>query len=389
MTQGFVVENASVRRLDRSRVKRILFQLRLVSGLVLILYVLMHLTNLALGLHSIDAMEKARHVLLFPWMSWPGVTLLTAAVLVHAGLGLMTLALRRSLTLSRTDWVQMCLGLITPPLVLNHVAVAGILHHLDPDFRPDYTFLLSVYWNLAPKSALQQVLVVMVVWVHGAIGLYSWLVLKPVWRRIGAFVTPVLFFVPILALLGFVRGGKEALAKLAADGHWQERMRHSLDIMAEARPMLDVLQTRILLIYGLLALVACAILMLRILKRRRMRVGVTFETGQRVAARPGLSLLEISLLNHIPHANICSGRGRCGTCLVAITSDPSVLTPVSATEAQTLRRIQAAPGQRLACQAHLTHGSVELVRLLPFHVDAAFLRESHPAIDTALPEQVR
>ncbi|MDO1583028.1 2Fe-2S iron-sulfur cluster-binding protein [Rhizobium oryzicola] len=353
----------------------------------MIVYVAMHLTNLAIGLHSLHAMEEARHVLLFPWMSWPGTALLMSAALIHAILGLVTVSLRRSLTLSRTDWVQMCLGLITPPLLLNHVAVAGILHHIDPDFRPDYTFLLSVYWNMAPKSALQQVLVVVVVWIHGSIGLYNWLILKPVWRRIGAFVTPLLFFVPILGLLGFVRGGKEALARLAADGQWQDRMRQSLDMMTAAKPTLELVQSAILLIYGALALVACGVLIWRILERQRMRVTATYETGQTVSARPALSLLEISLLNNVPHANICSGRGRCGTCLVAVMSDASGLTAISETEAQTLKRIHATPGQRLACQARLIKGSVKISRLFPFHVDAAFMRDPHGPGETLSAEQ--
>ena len=36
----------------------------------------------------------------------------------------------------------------------------------------------------------------MVVWIHAAVGLYSWLVLKPVWKRIGGLVLPVLFADP-------------------------------------------------------------------------------------------------------------------------------------------------------------------------------------------------
>ncbi len=55
--------------------------------------------------------------------------------------------------------------------------------------------------------------------------------------------------------------------------------------------MLELLQTRILLIYGLLALVACAILMLRILKRRRMRV-VSPSKPDSACCKPGLSLLK-------------------------------------------------------------------------------------------------
>ena len=96
-------------------------RVRLISGLVLLLFVAGHLSNLALGLASVDAMERWRGVLLRPWQTGFGQALLLAAAIVHAGLGLASLASRRSLALSRTDWVQLLLGLATPPLLVNHV----------------------------------------------------------------------------------------------------------------------------------------------------------------------------------------------------------------------------------------------------------------------------
>ena len=36
--------------------------------------------------------------------------------------------------------------------------------------------------------------------VHAALGLYTWLVLKPLWRRIGGFVLPLLFAIPVVAV---------------------------------------------------------------------------------------------------------------------------------------------------------------------------------------------
>jgi adenylate cyclase len=92
-------------------------RLRLASGLILLLFVAGHLCNLALGLVLVDTMERWRGVLLMPWQTRPGQALLLPAVSIHAGLGLASLASRHSLAMSRTDWVQLLLGLATPPLL--------------------------------------------------------------------------------------------------------------------------------------------------------------------------------------------------------------------------------------------------------------------------------
>src|SRR5215813_597177 len=107
--------------LSRLIVRRV----RLGSGLILLLFVTGHLCNLALGLGSVDAMERWRGALLMPWQTRLGQGLLLTAVIIHAGLGLVSLASRHSLVMSRTDWVQLLLGLATPPLLVNHVLGLG------------------------------------------------------------------------------------------------------------------------------------------------------------------------------------------------------------------------------------------------------------------------
>src|SRR6516165_388978 len=146
-------------------------RLRLASGLFLLLFVAGHLCNLALGLVSVDAMERWRSVLLTPWQTRLGQALLLTAVIVHAGLGLASLASRHSLAMSRTDWVQLLLGFATPPLLVNHVVGLQVTSDLVARFNADYAYDLAVYWRYAPLFALQQLLVVVIVWAHGAIGL--------------------------------------------------------------------------------------------------------------------------------------------------------------------------------------------------------------------------
>jgi adenylate cyclase len=191
--------------------------LRLGSGLFLLLFVAGHLCNLALGLVSVDAMERWRSVLLMPWQTGPGQSLLLTAAFIHGGLGLTSLASRHSLAMSRTDWVQLLLGLATPALLVNHVVGLQVTSDLVARFDADYGYLLAAYWRYTPLFALQRLLVVVIVWAHGAIGLYSILVLKRAWPRLAPIVVPILFAIPILALLGFAHAGEAVLARLAGD----------------------------------------------------------------------------------------------------------------------------------------------------------------------------
>src|SRR5258706_5013897 len=174
---------------------------RLVSGLVLMAFVTGHLANLIIGIHSLAAMEAWRAQLMDPWRWSLGQSLLLGAACLHVALGLYAISVRRSMTLSRTDVVQLVLGLLTPPLLLNHVVVTYMADQVTPDFDSAYGMLLAIYWKFSPGYAFQQLFVVVIVWVHAALGLYSWLVLKPGWRRVGGRVLPALFVGPVLPLV--------------------------------------------------------------------------------------------------------------------------------------------------------------------------------------------
>ena len=358
------------------RLGGLVLRLRLVSGLVLLVYVAMHLTNLAFGLQSIAAMEAARELLLKPWTGMPGTLLLGGAALIHCGLGLMAIAARRSLTLSRTDWVQGALGLATAPLLLNHVLLLKFLPFLDGEFKPNYALVLSGSWRLALGYALQQVLVVVIVWIHASIGLHSWLVLKPYWPRVGPLVLPLLFVVPILSLLGFVSGGKEALTRLDGDPAWQQQISAAMGRAVAAKADLDAIQFWVFLIYGVAALLAFGVLVWRVLRQRGGPTTVRYDGDMTARGRQQLSILEISKLNFIPHAAVCGGRGRCGTCLVSVTSDPDGLSPIGEVEGQTLTRVHATRGQRLACQAHVCAPAISVIRLRPAYADASTARDA-------------
>jgi adenylate cyclase len=346
---------------------------RLASGLVLMAFVTMHMTNLMLGMHSLGAMESWRPWLMGPWRSMAGQVLLVCSALIHLALGVYAIAARRSAALSRTDWVQLTLGLATPPLLLNHAIVMHLAGEVTPDFDARFGQMLAVYWSFSPGYAFQQLAVVMVVWIHAALGLYSWLVLKPVWKRVGGFVMPLLFAVPILALLGFAEAGREVLARLAGDPAWREHVLANLRRIVAVTDPLNALQVKLLWGYAALV-VAAALVFISSVLRARGRVSVTYDGGLPAHGRRGLSLLELARLSDVPHAHICSGRGRCGTCRVRVEAGAAELSPMADAERATLARAGAGADERLACQALVTGAGVAVTRVLPPYADASAAR---------------
>jgi adenylate cyclase len=134
-------------------------------------------------------------------------------------------------------------------------------------------------------------------------------------------------------------------------------------------------QRQAILAYGLLVLAAFAILGARILRSRLKPVAITYDGGQRAQGRYGLSVLEIGQLNDVPHAHVCSGRGRCGTCRVQVDAGADVLSKIGDQERSTLERVGAGPGVRLACQARVLGSGVAVTRLLPAFADASAAQE--------------
>ena len=80
-------------------------------------------------------------------------------------------------------------------------------------------------------------------------------------------------------------------------------------------------------------------------------VNLSYGNGRTVRVPKGLSVLEASLRNNVPHASVCGGRARCSTCRIRIIGDCSALPEPSQREAFVLGRVGASdPSIRLACQ---------------------------------------
>jgi adenylate cyclase len=340
---------------------------RLAGGMVLMAYVTGHLTNLAFGLVSLDLLDELRIPLMAPWQSIPGRILLYGALASHLGLGLLAVAQRRSFaSLNRSDAVQLALGLLIPVFLVWHVLrtrgaiVLGGKH-------ATYAVLMISYWQLTPFFGLLQVLGLVASWVHGCLGLYGWLRLRRWWRVVAPFLYPVAFALPILALLGFVEGGKQALDRFSdVGGDWPLYVRGALTKFAVLAPRLQVWRDRFLLGYATAAIAVCLIFVGRAIRHRRRTARVIHAEGRQIAASRGLSLLEIDRQQGMPHASLCSGRGRCGTCRVRVVDGMENLSPPGPAETETLSRLHLCEDDvRLACQAILVGPRVSIQRLVP------------------------
>ena len=79
-------------------------------------------------------------------------------------------------------------------------------------------------------------------------------------------------------------------------------------------------------------------------------INLSYGNGRTVRVPKGLSVLEASLRNNVPHASVCGGRARCSTCRIRIIGDCS-----DAARTLAARGVRARPRRR--------HRSVDPPRL--------------------------
>jgi adenylate cyclase len=340
-------------------------RLRLWSGLVLFTFVVTHFLNHALGIVAYEWMEAGRVVFVGVWRSVPGTALLLGAALTHAGLGIAKVLRLPSLRMPRWEFAQAALGLSIPMLLAPHL-VGTIIGHLVVGYEDSYALELMGLWS---SIGIIQAAVLLVIWVHGCVGIHFWLRIRPAYSVFAPWLLGLAVVLPLLALMGFVDGARQVQAHLAepawvaakaAGEHWPDAQTYHRVVFAAFGAL------------GAVALLTGALLSLRLvlptLRRRSALVEITYPGGRRVVIPYGVSVLEASRLAGIPHASVCGGRGRCSTCRVRIDAAADVLDPPGAAERQILRRVHAPPNVRLACQARPA-GPLMVTPLLPPHAE--------------------
>ena len=339
--------------------------LRLGSGLILFAFVIFHLANHALGLISLEAMEAGREYFLLLWRNPVGTTLFVGSLMTHAAFALYAVYSRRRLKMSIGEALQLILGFAAPILLVSHVLGTRAAMQLYGT-EDTYAYVLLALWVDNPMGGLQQAAATIILWVHACIGLYYWLRLKPWFMRILPWLYGVALLVPVLGLLGFVFAGR-AVERLAAEDPGF-RLDLAIDNNApEAAQIAYLYQLESWIFMGMAAAIALTLLAraLRLyLESREGVVRITYPEGRIVSVPPGMTILEASQLNDIPHAAVCGGRGRCSTCRVRVNGPIDNLPDPDDSERKVLRRVGAAPDVRLACQTRPTE-DLSVTPMLP------------------------
>ncbi len=324
-------------------------RLRSATGVIIGLYVTMHLCNHALGLISLNAQEGARPYVMALWHSLPGQTLLYGSLVIHAVCALMALARRRQFRMPLWEGTQLLFGLAIPYLLLVHIVNTRgtrILTGIDIN----YPYEIANLW-VDPWIRTKQIALVLLVWGHFVTGLHFWLRVQNGYRRWFTLILLFYVLVPVAALLGFAEVGMTMTAHAQSDPAWMKEMktRGIPSDPARAATRASLKEWVSLSWVGVVGVVFLAA-QIRHWLERRFRFRVTYPGELSVEALRGMSILEVSRMAHRPHVSVCGGRARCTTCRVRVDQTDDLLPAPNKLEADALARINAPLGLRLACQ---------------------------------------
>ncbi len=352
-------------------------RLRLITGLVLLVFVTGHLLNHALGLISLEALEGGRRIFLGLWRSAPGTALLLASAIGHMLLALWAFYERRNLQMKPTEIAQAASGLAIPLLLMTHFVGTRGSHEMFGT-EGSYRLVLLIQWVLDSDYIAIQTVGVIVTWAHGCLGVHYWLRLKPWYERVFPYLYAAFLIVPLLSLLGFAQAGREVMDLALTQGWISEQLRLAgFPTNAEIREAVTIVDISRASLVAMVVLAFVARFGRGFIESRRDRFKIAYPDGRMVSAPPGGTLLEISRRFGIPHASVCGGRGRCSTCRVRVTEGLEALAPASVEEQRVLDRIGRPIDVRLACQIR-PETDLAIIPLLPPTADT---RDSLRSID--------
>jgi adenylate cyclase len=333
---------------------------RIISGLVLMLYVVLHLLNIASVLISPEVSDAFQDIRLSFTRSMPVQLILALALSAHVILALAKLLQRRTLRLPLVDWVQIGLGLMIPLLLSSHIIYTNIAAEtLNVNTRLGY--LAALIWR-STDGWLQAVLLC-ATWIHGCIGLHMWLRLTAWWRRSTPWILAIGVLIPTLALVGYVTAGRAVTDRLtdpdaaaAAFSEWRWPGPDGFRALAVIDARVDWV------IVVLLLLFLIALILRRLIAAIARPVRITYVDGPTVRAPRHQTVLETSQSAGVEHTALCGGRGRCTTCRIVVEEGADNAPPPSEAEQRSLAAVDAPPGTRLACQMRPT-GPVTVFRV--------------------------
>src|SRR5712671_5831881 len=354
-------------------------QIRLACGLVLFAYLVSHFVNHALGNISMDALAAGVYFHALFWQFLPVAIVFYAASLTHTGLGIWALYQRRQFRWKAIEPLQLVLGLSIPALIFTHLAGVRLGHTLfgHEKLYPQVLFAYLVVW---PYKMWLMLAVMIIAWVHGCIGLYFWLRMKAFYQRAAPFLLAAAVLVPTLAMLGLYQGGRSILDSDSVEWRAANLSPRQVGTPVEQAVLESIEEYFLIGYFGLLGLVLLARGARALNERRGGMITLSYGNGRTVRVPKGLSVLEASLRNNVPHASVCGGRARCSTCRIRIIGDCTSLPEPSKREAFVLDRVGAGsdPAIRLACQLR-PEADLSFFQIFLPQITAATLRTTSPA----------
>ena len=299
------LNRASLRRYIRGVGAR---EIRLASRLILFAYLLSHFINHALGNISSAALATGLRYHTAFWRSVPVATAFYAAAAAHAGLGISALYQRRQFHWKAIEPIQLVLGLSIPALAITHLAgvrVDGVLF----GHQKLYPQVFYSYWIISPYKMWLMFTVLIVSWVHGCIGLYLWLRMKAFFKAAAPFLLAAAVLIPTLAMLGLYQGGRRVVqdsgtVKWKADN----LSARQVGTVAEQDTIDSIVDYFLIGYVGLVVAVLIARGVRALNERRGGMINLSYGNGRTVRVPKGLSVLEASLRNDVPHASVCGGQ---------------------------------------------------------------------------------
>ena len=293
--------------------------LRLASGLVLFIYITLHLLNHALGLISLAVAEKGLELAVELWSSPLGTLLLYGAFAVHFLLALWAVYERRTFRLPPAELLRIALGFALPILLIGHAANTRLAYDLF-GLASDYARVISNLWASGAQG--QQLGLLAPGWLHGCLGLHFAFNRRPLYRQLRYVLFGAALLLPTLSALGFIAMGRELAGNPAATAAAMEYLSP-----AHAAQRIAIAQWQERLLIGYFAIIGAtfgARAIRNLLERSRRRLVTISYPGRTVRVPRGWSVLEASRGFHLAHASMCGGRARCSTCRVRVTAGEDV-----------------------------------------------------------------
>ena len=274
--------------------------IRLWAGIILFVFVTTHLINHAVGIFGVDAMEAVQGWRVAIWRSMPGTILLYGAAALHFILAVKRIVQRRTWRMPLQEALQIALGLLIPVLVYQHAIGTRYMAEFGGT-NDSYTGTLMQLW---PGKAYDQIFLIIVVWAHGVIGLHYLWRSKSWYPRVRDAGIILAFLIPLLSIAGFIAGGREALEFETGPYQWNDTQRLMFVNAAG--------QASMALMIGA-GIIVASIVGLELYRRVGGSVVLRYTGHGEVKMARGLTLLEASRSNGIPHPSLCGGRDRSNT----------------------------------------------------------------------------